>query len=60
MSIGHLGEEDNIRIAKQVQDFLAETFQMPADRTYIQFKDAPRGEVGWSGTTFATIIKPKN
>ena len=57
MSIGHLGEEDNIRVAKQVQDFLAGTFQISADRTYIQFKDAPRGEVGWTGTTFATIIK---
>ena len=56
MSIGQLGVEENIRISKTVQDFLAETFGIPADRTYIQFKDAPAAEVGYNSTTFKTIL----
>jgi len=56
MSIGNLGDEDNIRITKTVQEFLAENFGIPANRTYIQFKDAPKGEVGWNNTTFGTIL----
>jgi len=57
MSIGNLGEEDNIRISVEVLKFLAENFSIPSDRTYIQFKDAPPSEVGWNNTTFGTILK---
>ena len=70
MSIGNLGNDENIRIASevsiwieisnkqwiQVGDFIESELGIPKNRAYIRFDDAPKYEVGWNGTTFGTIL----
>jgi len=56
MSIGNLGNDENIRIASEVGDFIESELGIPKNRAYIRFDDAPKYEVGWNGTTFGTIL----
>ena len=57
VSIGHLGETENIALSKAIQTFLADNLKIPADRTYIQFTDVPATYLGSKYTTVAEIRK---
>ncbi len=51
-SIG-LPAEEGPRLSKALCQFLAEALELPEDRIYLNFHDAPRERWGWNGGTFA-------
>lgn len=51
-SIGAVNKENNGRLMRELGALLGEA-GMPADRTYVNFFDVPRENVGWNGATFA-------
>lgn len=56
ISIGKLGEKENIKHSEKIMAYMNEAVGIPKDRMYIIFRDAPRSEVGFKGTTFAGLV----
>jgi phenylpyruvate tautomerase len=54
-SIGAIGGEKNVTIAREVMALVTSRLQVPANRTYMNFVDAGRADFGWNGTTFASM-----
>ncbi|HHJ16190.1 MAG TPA: hypothetical protein ENJ80_05775 [Gammaproteobacteria bacterium] len=50
-SIG-LPESQTTDLSRSLCDLLKDTLDLPADRIYIEFADAPRSMWGWNGGTF--------
>lgn len=50
-SIG-LPESQTTDLSRSLCDLLNEALDLPADRIYIEFADAPRNMWGWNGGTF--------
>lgn len=56
MSIGHLGEKENVIISEAVFQLLGK-LGIKDTRAYVCFNDKPAFEVGYKGTTFGEIFK---
>jgi len=56
MSIGCLGVEQNKKHAAILYPILEKELGIPGDRLYITFCDEKSSNVGYTGTTFQTII----
>lgn len=50
-SIG-LPESRTADLSRNLAELLNEALDLPADRIYIEFADAPRNMWGWNGSTF--------
>lgn len=50
-SIG-LPESQTADLSRSLADLLNKALNLPADRIYIEFADAPRNMWGWNGATF--------
>jgi phenylpyruvate tautomerase len=51
-SLGGLDQKKNGEITRIMNDILS-TVGVPADRTYVEFVDIPRTNLGFNGRTFA-------
>ncbi|XP_060867631.1 macrophage migration inhibitory factor homolog [Metopolophium dirhodum] len=56
MSIGCLGVEQNKKHAAVLYPLLKKELGIPDDRLYITFSDQSSSNVGYTGTTFQTIL----
>ena len=57
ISIGKLGVDENIIIAKEIYPILEEHLGIKGDRCYIKFEDVDRANIGYNGTTFHGLLK---
>lgn len=51
-SIGAINKDNNGKLMRELGALLLEA-GVPQDRTYVNFFDVPRENVGWNGATFA-------
>ncbi|XP_071093140.1 macrophage migration inhibitory factor-like [Haliotis cracherodii] len=56
-SIGHMGNEENIQMSKDISEFLKQKLGIDPKRNYIKFTDMKAFEVGCEGTTFEILWK---
>ncbi|KAI3381023.1 hypothetical protein SNEBB_005015 [Seison nebaliae] len=52
-SIGKLGPEENKKLTANIMEHISKNLNIPQNRMYIGFFDAPRAFVGYDGKTFA-------
>lgn len=56
ISLDNLNPEANERYSKVLSEYFAKKLGAPSDRGYIVFIDPGRANIGYKGTTFATIF----
>lgn len=56
VSIGALSAASNKKHSKAIMDFLSETLKVDSSRVYICFKNTPKEDIGFNGTTFADLL----
>lgn len=56
VSIGALSVESNKKHSKTIMNFLEKTLKVSPSRVYITFKDEPKANIGFSGTTFHDLL----
>ena len=56
MSIGCLGTEENKKHSKCIFELISKELNIPPDRMYITYTNAPSSAVGYNGTTFHDIL----
>ncbi|KAI0802012.1 Tautomerase/MIF superfamily [Irpex lacteus] len=59
VSLGNINPEANVTYSKKFSDFLQQRLGAPADRGYISLIDPGNENLGYTGTTFATIFGKK-
>jgi phenylpyruvate tautomerase len=58
-SLDNINREANEKYSKAFFDFFQEKLSVPANRGYITYIDPGRENMGYNGTTFATIFGSK-
>lgn len=56
VSIGALSVDSNKKHSKAIMDFLFLHLGIPKSRIYITFKNTPKGDIGYDGTTFDDLM----
>lgn len=56
MSIGQLGQKENIKHAKVVFEAVSKGLGVDPGKMYVHFQDAKSQDVGYNGTTFYEIF----
>ncbi|XP_048237297.1 macrophage migration inhibitory factor-like [Haliotis rufescens] len=56
-STGHMGNEENIQMSKEISEFLQQKLGIDPKRNYIKFTNLKPLDVGYEGTTFAVLWK---